>query len=78
MQNQLIRQYTTDPATEGYGIYLVFWFGPGCTQVPPSGPRPAGPQELQRKLEATLVEDQARKISVCVIDVSGDANVSGA
>ena len=78
MQDQLIRQYTTDPATEGYGIYLVFWFGPGYTQTPPSGPRPANPQELQRKLEATLGEDQARKISVCVVDVSGDANVSGA
>ena len=78
MQEQLIRQYTTDPATEGYGIYLVFWFGPGYTQPPPSGPRPTGPQELQRKLEATLGEDQARKISVCVVDVSGDANVSGA
>ena len=77
IQDQLIQQYTTDPATEGYGIYLVFWFGPGCTQPPPSGPRPAGPQDLQRKLEATLAEDQARKISVCVIDVSGDANVSG-
>lgn len=78
MQNQLIRQYTTDPATQGYGIYLVFWFGPYCTQPPPSGPRPSSPQELQGKLEATLTEDQARKISVCVIDVSGDGNVSGA
>lgn len=78
MKGQLIRQYTTDPATGGYGIYLVFWFGPGDTPPPPSGPRPASPQELQEKLEATLAEDQARKISVCVIDVSGDANVSGA
>ena len=78
LQDQLIQRYTIDPATEGYGIYLVFWFGQGCTQPPPSGPRPASPQELQRKLEATLAEDQARKISVCVIDVSGDANVSGA
>ena len=78
MQNQLIRQYTTDPATGGYGIYLVFWFGPGDTPTPPSGPRPVGPQELQEKLKATLAEDQARKISVCVIDVSGDGNVSGA
>ena len=78
LQDQLIQRYTIDPATEGYGIYLVFWFGQGCTQPPPSGPRPASPQELQVKLEATLAEDQARKISVCVIDVSGDANVSGA
>lgn len=78
MQGQLIGQYTTDPATQGYGIYLVFWFGQGYTQPPPSGPRPASPPELQEKLEATLAEDQARKISVCVVDVSGDVNVSGA
>lgn len=78
MQDQLIGQYTTDPATQGYGIYLVFWFGQRPTPPPPSGPRPAGPQELQEQLEATLAEDQARKISVCVIDVSGNAKVSGA
>ena len=78
MKGQLIRQYTTDPATGGYGIYLVFWFGPSNTPPPPSGPRPSSPQELHEKLEATLAEDQARKISVCVIDVSGDPNVSGA
>ena len=78
MQDQLIRRYTIDPATGGYGIYLVFWFGPGDTQTPPSGPRPASPQELQEKLEATLTADQVRKISVCVVDVSGDVNVSGA
>ena len=78
MQNQLIGQYTTDPATQGYGIYLVFWFRPDDTPPPPSGPRPASPPELQGKLEATLAADQARKISVCVIDVSGDENESGA
>ena len=73
MKNQLIKQYTSDPATSGYGIYLVFWFGKSYTQPPPSGPRPNNPQELQTKLEATLSEDLARKITVCVIDVSGDS-----
>ncbi|MCY4586272.1 MAG: hypothetical protein OXB98_09575 [Bryobacterales bacterium] len=73
MKNQLIKQYASDPATDGYGIYLVFWFGKTCTQPPPSGPRPDSPQELQTKLEATLSEDLARKITVCVIDVSGDS-----
>ena len=72
MKNQLIRQYASDPATDGYGIYLVFWFGKTCTQPPPSGPRPDSPQELQTKLEATLSEGLARKVSVCVIDVSED------
>ena len=66
-KDQLIKQYTSDPATNGYGIYLVFWFGKDCTQPPPSGTRPDSPQELEERLKATLSEDEARKISVCVI-----------
>ena len=69
-RNQLIAQYTIDPDTNGYGIYLVFWFGKDRTQPPPSGTRPANAKELKERLEATLSPDEARKISVCVIDVS--------
>ena len=69
-RNQLIAQYTIDPNTDGYGIYLVFWFGKDRTQPPPSGTRPANSEELKTRLEATLSPDEARKISVCVIDVS--------
>ena len=72
-KNQLIKQYTTGPATSGYGIYLVFWFGKDCTQPPPRDTRPYSPQKLREQLKATLSEDEARKISVCVIDVSGDS-----
>ena len=72
MKNQLIKQYTSDPSTSGYGIYLVFWFGKNYTPPPPTGPRPDNSQELQTKLEETLSEGLARKVSVCVIDVSGD------
>ena len=76
LQNQLIKQYTSAPATGGYGIYLVFWFGKKHTQPPPSGTRPDSPQKLQKQLKATLSEDESRKISVCVIDVSGDSKES--
>ena len=27
MHDQLIRYYCSDPDTDGFGIYLVFWFG---------------------------------------------------
>ena len=70
MHRQLIRQYVRDPATDGYGIYLVFWFGEEYTQAAPSGKRPDTPQELQKRLTETLSPDEARKISVCVLDVS--------
>ncbi len=73
LRNQLIAQYTSDPDTDGYGIYLVFWFGKERTQPPPSGARPADAEGLKERLEATLAPDKARKISVCVIDVSRNA-----
>lgn len=70
MRRQLIGLYTTDPATDGYGIYLVLWFG--GENVPPSssGRRPSSPQELKEMLEQNLSTDEARKISVRVIDVT--------
>ncbi len=69
-KNQLIKLYTSAPDTDGYGIYLVFWFGKDRTPPPPSGTRPTNAEELKNRLEATLSPDEAHKISVCVIDVS--------
>ena len=70
LRDQLIAKYTSTPGTDGYGIYLVFWFGKDRTPPPPSGTRPTNAEELKERLEATLSPDEARKISVCVIDVS--------
>ena len=67
--NQLIAKYTRDSKTDGYGIYLVFWFGRKHTQREPSGTRPADAQDLKKRLEMTLSRDESLKISVCVIDV---------
>ena len=70
MRNQLIAKYASDPATSGYGIYLVFWFGEESTQPPPQGGRPRTAEELRQRLEHSLSTEEARKILVCVIDVS--------
>ena len=70
LRDQLMAQYTTDPATGGNGIYLVFWFGDDKVQSSPSGSRPSNPQELKEWLEASLTEDERRRISVLVVDVS--------
>ena len=51
---QLINQYTTDPATSGYGIYLVLWFGVDKTKRSPTGHRPTTPDDLSRQLESQL------------------------
>ncbi len=72
IKTQLIAKYTPDPGTDGYGIYLVFWFGEakGCRPVPASGRRPKSPGEVRRALIDSLSDHERRKISVCVIDVS--------
>lgn len=70
IREQLITQYTRDPDADGYGIYLVFWFGAKDCQMPPSGKRPTSPYELQERLMDTLSPDEKFKISICVIDVS--------
>ena len=72
MRGQLMAQYTTDPATEGYGIYLVLWFADADKPVSrhPDGTRPSTPAELRRQLEQELTADEARKISVIVMDVT--------
>lgn len=70
LQDQLIAKYATDFDTGGHGIYLVLWFGRERTQLPPEGRRPATPNDLKERLEATLSPQQRRKIAICVIDVS--------
>ena len=73
IDEQLVRKYTIDPEARGYGVYLVLWFGKEHTQTSPDGDRPDSPEELEDRLRSGLSESQARKISVCVIDVSGAA-----
>ena len=76
IDSQLVRKYTINPAAGGHGIYLVLWFGKKYTQRPPEGERPDSPRKLESRLRETLSGDQTRKISVCVLDVSGDRPVT--
>ena len=71
-RKQLIGQYTTDPAADGHGIYVPLWFGLQDPKItpPPNGHRPKTPEELQQRLEQDLTPDEARKISVVVLDVT--------
>ena len=70
INSQLIAKYARDPETDGYGIYLVFWFGKESCQPPGSGTRPQSAMELKERLIDSLTTDEQRKISVCVIDVA--------
>ena len=72
IKDQLIAKYSRDPGAEGYGIYLVFWFGDieECRPTPGPNLTPQNAEELKSGLLDTLTEGERRKISVCVIDVS--------
>ena len=70
LRSQLIEGYTRDLATDGYGVYLVFWFGREHMPRAPMGVRPASASELSRCLKLTLSEEETRKISVVVVDVT--------
>ena len=70
IRNQLITKYARDPGAGGYGIYLAFWFGRSHCQSPESGPRPRNARELEERLRSTLTSEEARLISIRVIDVA--------
>lgn len=68
LRTQLIDQYSK---LEGYGIYLVFWFG--GTAIPKAndgGRKPTSPEELRTRLENQLSPEEQKRIHVRVLDVS--------
>ena len=69
-RKQLVAKYTSDPATNGNGIYVVLWFGRNCTKFSPAGTRPATPTDLQQQLEATMDDRERGTVHVRVIDVA--------
>lgn len=76
MHAQLIDSYAKNPAAQGHGIYLVFWFGRERCQLPSDGSsRPRTAAELETRLRETLTPEERRKITVIVVDVSGPAQI---
>jgi len=73
--NQLERFYTHDPEAQGFGVYVVFWFGkkrPALIPVPPGGQlRPTSGEEMETALRAALPTEFQQRVTTVVIDVSG-------
>ena len=68
--DQLRDLYCRGPRSDGYGIYLVFWFGADhLKKPPPSGRRPESPGQLRIQLESALASHDRHKIEVIVMDV---------
>ena len=72
IREQLIAKYTRDPGAEGFGIYLVFWFGdtPECRPTKCGDWRPQTADEVKHRLEGSLSIREEGLISICVVDVS--------
>ena len=75
ISEQLVANYTRNPEADGFGIYLVFWFGIRYMKViAPEKTEgrliPNGPEELKSLLEKQLDPPLSEKIHVVVIDVS--------
>lgn len=68
IREQLVARYVRDPGTDGYGIYLVFWFGGQGMRPPPDGKKPRSAAELEDRLRGTLKPEEKHRIFVCVID----------
>ncbi len=70
VSEQLVPKYTTLPAADGHGIYLVLWFGRQPIRTGPWGDAPTSPGELRRVLEEMVARDDASRIAIRVLDVT--------
>lgn len=73
-RDQLQAQYACDPRAEGFGIYLVIWFGEQRGKKrrvtsPPAGVSPTSAAECQKLLDA-LTAEHADQLIAIVIDAS--------
>lgn len=72
-KNQLKKLYVPDPQSDGYGIFLVFWFG-GKYKMPMHPlrcDRPESATEMELWLNESLTPEERSRIKCFVIDVSG-------
>lgn len=70
-ENQLNKQYARDPASEGNGIYLLFWFDGEKMKKPPSGVgKPTCAKTFKEAIDYVIPESCLGLIESIVIDVS--------
>jgi len=70
-EKQLNRQYARDPASEGNGIYLLFWFdGKGMKRPPSDVEKPTCAQTFKTAIDYVIPESSLGLIESIIIDVS--------
>ncbi len=75
--DQLIARYARDPASEGRGLYVVFWFGLASSRSVPKPPTgvdsSSSVSALEDALRLSLTSEQRQLIRVICIDVAWPA-----
>lgn len=66
---QLQELYSIDPAADGYGIYLVLWFGVNA-RASREGDVPSDAADLERLLTARVPERDRAKLKIVVMDLT--------
>jgi hypothetical protein len=75
-----LQGYAADERADGFGIYLVFWFGNDASPTPArpdGGDGPTSASELERLLLTDLLPDIRLRTEVIVFDVSNPAAIEG-
>jgi hypothetical protein len=70
--SEQLQDYADDPLADGFGIYLVFWFGLAAGPLPklPSGiAPPTSAAELEQELVETMSLEQRNRFDVIVLNV---------
>ena len=74
-RDQLQALYTIDPDAQGFGLYLVLWFGVKL-QSHPEGLKPLSAEQLQRALEDRIPAENRHRLAVQVLDLSWPADAA--
>jgi hypothetical protein len=72
LQDQLIKKYTIDPRTQGFGFYLVFWFG--SDNIPTYTIKPKIPYDLKLALVQQLTDAEKPLVKVFVLKLDQRSN----
>lgn len=70
-RNQLAKRYTSNPAAEGMGVYVVLWFGHHSTRAP-GDVKPVSAEHMAKLLNALIPADRRAHIVGLVVDLSRD------
>lgn len=78
-EGQLERFYVHDPEAQGFGVYVVFWFGEKSGKTIPAPPggkaRPTSASEMETMLRDIVPAERRHRIVVLLVDVSGPMGV---